>query len=465
MVKNSLPLDLDEYEKIIFFNALMDQSYLETIFEHTKPNFFKDKDIKLIFSILNLYYEEHQKIPTITELKAHLSTDDEKQALKRIVLSLNNFDNNFDKDVLIKNTERWLKEKSVINTVFNTSIDVQSGEINSSKILKNFEDACNISLIDNLGFDYLEKIDQHIEELKKVFKVLPTGWKWLDKHLGGGLMAEGRALYCFFGVTNVGKSIFLGNMATNILNQNKTVVLISLEMAESIYAKRISASLSKIPCNDLNTHSKPLKKHLSEYRLKNGNAKLIIKEFPTKSVTVLNLKTYIDKLIKKGIKPDAIIIDYINLIAPPVNNLSSYESIKQITESLRALSYHFECPIISATQATRAAVNSPSPDLDKTSESMGLSHTVDAQFSIWTEAEDIELGIIHLGIVKNRFGNRGVHTQLKIDYPTLSLSEIDDVPFGIVPKGKIPKNLVDESNPNISDILNSVEKYSNNDEN
>lgn len=465
MVKNSLPLDLDEYEKIIFFNALMDQSYLETIFEYTKPGFFKDKDIKLIFTILNSYYQEHQKIPTIAELKAHLSTDEEKQALKRIVLSLSSFENNFDKDVLIKNTERWLKEKSVINTVFNTSIDVQSGDVNSSKILKNFEDACNISLVDNLGFDYLEKIDQHIEELKKVFKVLPTGWKWLDKHLGGGLMAEGRALYCFFGVTNVGKSIFLGNMATNILNQNKTVVLISLEMAESIYAKRISASLAKIPCNDLNSHSEPLKKYLNEYRLKNGNSKLIIKEFPTKSVTVLNLKTYIDKLIKKGINPDAIIIDYINLIAPPVNNLSSYESIKQITEGLRALSYHFECPIISATQATRAAVNSPSPDIDKTSESMGLSHTVDAQFSIWTEAEDIELGIIHLGIVKNRFGNRGVHTQLKIDYPTLSLSEIDDVPFGLIPKGKIPKNLIDESNPNISDILNSVEKYSNDDEN
>lgn len=465
MVKKQLPLDLDEYEKIIMFNSIMDQTYLETIFEYAKPSFFKDKDIRTVFTVLNSFYEEHKKVPNTTELKAHLISEEDKQALKRVIISFNSIDKNFDNAILIKNTERWLREKAVMNTVFNTSVDVQSGDIDSTKILKKFEDACNISLVDNLGFDYLENIDDHLKDLQKVFNILPTGWKWLDKHLGGGFMAEGRALYCFFGVTNVGKSIFLGNMATNILSQDKTVVLISLEMPEQVYAKRISACLSRIPSNDLNLQLDPLKNKLNQYKLKNSNAKLIIKEFPPKGVTVLNIKTYIEKLVRSGVKPDAIIIDYLNLIAPPSNGLNSYEGIKQITESVRALSYNFECPVITATQATRAAVSSPNPDVDKTSESMGLSHTVDAQFSIWTEAEDVELGIIHMGIVKNRFGPRQVHTQLKIDYPTLAISELDDVVFNYTVKGKIPTNLVDDSNPNITDILSSAENYSNEDEN
>ena len=174
-----------------------------------------------------------------------------------------------DLTIISARKKRLIKEKSVLNTVLKTSLDIQTGIIDPSKILKEFENACNISLIDNMGFDYLESIDKHCDDLQKVFNVIPTGWKWLDDKLGGGLMADGRALYVFFGVTNVGKSIFLGNMATNLLNQDKTVVLISLEMPEQIYAKRISSQLSKIPFSDLKLQTDSLKNHLNQYKVKN----------------------------------------------------------------------------------------------------------------------------------------------------------------------------------------------------
>jgi hypothetical protein len=114
-------------------------------------------------------------------------------------------------------------------------------------------------------------------------------------------------------------------------------------------------------------------------------------------------------------------------LAPVDKGMNSYEGIKQITELVRALSYHFSCPVISATQANRAAYEQNNPGLETISESMGLAHTADAQFSIWTEEEDFELGIIHLGITKNRFGPRQCHTVLEIDYPTLTLRDPDSV--------------------------------------
>lgn len=425
-MSNNLPLDFDLFERIIFYNSIMDHDYLETILEYVKPSFFKDSKIRKLFEILKKYYLENNTAPNLTELKAHLISDEEKQAFKETVLSFQSLDKKYNKDVLLKNTERFLKEKTVIDTVQKTSLNVQTGDIDSTKILDDFEKACSISLIENIGFDYLESIDEHCEDLQKAFKVIPTGWKWLDSKIGGGFMAEGRSLYVFFGVTNVGKSIFLGNIATNILNQDKTVLLITLEMPEQVYAKRISSQLTQIPFDGLSNDLFKLKNTINEYKIKNKKSKLIIKEFPPKGVTVLNIKSYINKLVKKGIKPDAIVVDYINLIAPPSSGSNSYESIKEITESLRALSYTFSCPVISATQATRSAVNSGELDLDKTSESMGLSHTVDAQFSIWTEDGDTDLGIIHMGIVKNRFGPRKHTTILGIDYPTLTLKEIDE---------------------------------------
>jgi len=346
-------MDLNLFEKLIIYNALMDSSYLESIIEHAKPSFFEDKNIRSVFESLSEYYSNYKKIPNITELKVHMVEPERRNALKQVVIGFENIDKNYDKEILLKNSERFFREKAVYSTVLRTSIEVQSGEINTTKILKEFEDACNISLVENFGFDYLENIEEHCEDLKKVFDVIPTGWKWLDERIGGGFMTAGRALYVFYGVTNVGKSIFLGNIATNILDQNKTVVLISLEMSEQVYAKRISSQLSKIAMNDLSMQTEPLKQSIEKYKIQHKMSKLIIKEFPPKSVTPLQIKSYLDRLVKKGIKPDVIVLDYINLLAPPEKGMNSYESVKQITEQIRALTYYFGCPLISATQSNR----------------------------------------------------------------------------------------------------------------
>lgn len=423
MNQPELNLDLDYFENIVVFNSLFNNQYLETIIDYVEPLFFKNKDIRLVFDVLMTYYKQTSKIPNTTELKAHLVTDEQKLALKNVVLSFKAIDTKYDFDQLIVNTQRFLRERAVYYTLVKTTNSIQNSVADTTKILADFEKACSISLVDNIGFDYLENIEQHCKDLLEVFKCVPTGWKWLDEHLGGGLMAQGRALYVFCGATNVGKSIFLGNIATNILSQNKTVLLVSLEMSENIYSKRISTQISGIPIKEIADHTSSLKLFLQEYKQDHKAAKLIVKEFPPKSITVNHLRAYINKLVKKNVKPDVIIIDYVNLLAPNDSKANSYEGIKQVTEGLRGLSYHFECPVVSATQINRSGYDTSKPGLETTSESMGLSHTVDAQFSIWTEEGDNELGIIHLGIMKNRFGSRDIATTLEIDYPTLTLKE------------------------------------------
>lgn len=98
---------------------------------------------------------------------------------------------------------------------------------------------------------------------------------------------------------------------------------------------------------------------------------------------------------------------------------------------------------------------------------MGLSHTVDAQISIWTEEGDSDLGIIHMGVEKNRFGPRQVYTHLEIDYPTLSLKEPKEFSEEYSVKGKMPKltdDIESSLNSNIVDTLNFVENLSESDE-
>jgi len=102
------------------------------------------------------------------------------------------------------------------------------------------------------------------------------------------------------------------------------------------------------------------------------------------------------------------------------------------------------------------AYGQSNPGLETMSESMGLSHTADCQFPIWTEEGDVELGIIHLGITKNRFGPRECHTILEIDYPTLSLKDPDDVSKSFtIPKKNLPGSTSNVAS--ISDTLRAIE--------
>lgn len=458
----SLSFDKKLFEKVFIYNCLKDPLYLETIIDHTKPSFFENEKIRTVYSVIHSYFCLHKKIPNPTELNIHITDEDIRKSLKDVIISFNDIDKTYDKDVLLNITEKFLKEKTVFQTVQKTAVEIQSGDFDTSKIFKEFEKACNISLVHDHGVDYLENIDKHCEDLLKTFETISTGWSWLDDKLGGGFMKNGKALYLFFGQTNVGKSIFLGNIATNVLEQNKTVVLISMEMSEEVYAKRLSACISDIPMSDLKEEIPNLKKYLNDYKNNHEKSKLIIKEFPPKSVTPTHIKTYLHRLLRKGIKPELIVIDYLSLISSGTKGLNSYESQKEVAEQIRSLSYDFECSIVTAVQTNRSGYGDNQPELESTSESMGIAHTVDAQISIWTSEEDKDLHIIHMGVVKNRFGPRDCQTILEIDYPTLKLKEPDDVINDLAVTVKpVKKNTDSFDNLKIKSTLDIIQSLDN----
>jgi replicative DNA helicase len=415
-------LDLDFFETIIAYKCLTDEIYLASVIDHLNPIFFKNKDTKAIFELIKGFYTKNSACPTITEIKAYLTTDELKTSLKNVVSLFTGIDKNFNNDELTTNTEKFLKEKAVYHTMMSVVDDISKNDVDTSKILEKFDKACNITLTTQIGLDLFTDIDMVINDLNSTEKYIPSKWKWLDDKIGGGFLENGRSLYLFAGETNIGKSIFLGNVAVNIAQQGKTVLLVSLEMPELIYAKRLCSSVSKIPLGQLKAECVTLKNQISEYCLENPQSKILIKEFPPATITAHQLKSFIQKIIQKGINIDAIVLDYVNLLKPAFGD-SSYERIKNCTEHLRALSYHFNCPVISATQLNREGYEITDPGLKTISESIGLAMTGDVILSIWQEDTDKELGVIKMGFMKNRFGPNFGHCSMRIDYSTLTITE------------------------------------------
>lgn len=418
-------LDLEFYEQVVIYNILTDETYLASIIDNLEEKFFSNDNIKSVIGIIKDFYSTRDAIPTITEVKAYLTTQDSKDKFRRVVEMIKNFDNNFNKDELYENTERFLKEKAVVNTLLETAKEIETGNIDTTEIFNRFDDACSVSIQPDKGLDYLNEVQRHIDDLHKQDSTVSTGFPWLDEKIDGGYLENGRAIYVFAGSTNVGKSIFLGNTAVNIASTGKTVLLVTLEMSEFVYAKRLSTNITQIPINDLAGNSDELESKLNDFKSTTGG-RILIKEFPPSTITCSNLKAFIKKITDSGIKIDALVLDYVNLLTTNTA-VNSYERVKYITERLRSLSYIFTCPVITATQLNRTGYNEVNPGLETVGESYGLAATADCMFNIWQEEEDAELGIIKLGMMKNRFGQNFGSCTLHIDYTTLSLSQGDEI--------------------------------------
>lgn len=418
-------LDLDFYESVIIYNCLLDSVYLASIIDYLDSRYFKNKDIKLIINIITKFFKERSTVPTHTEIKAYLTDDEQKNSFKRVVELFTDIDKKFDKSELTDNTELFLKEKAVYNTLLEAAEKLDSKDLNTADLLQKIEKSVGINLSQHLGLEIFSDIDLFIKELHTEEPHIKTGWKWLDNKLGGGFLENGRSLYVFAGETNVGKSIFLGNIATNIALEGKTVLLISLEMSEMMYARRLSSAITSVPLSHLKEESETVRNLIKQFA-QTKRPKIIIKEFPPSTLTAHQLKAYVKKLIQKGIKPDAIVLDYLNLLSSPIGN-NSYERVLYCAQQIRALSYELNCPIISATQLNRSGYNIDNPGLETISESIGLATTADAIISIWQKEEDKEIGIINIGMTKNRFGPNFGSIALRIDYNTLQITEDDTI--------------------------------------
>ena len=118
----------------------------------------------------------------------------------------------------------------------------------------------------NLDFSFDEGLDFFNPESHKQLShnTFRSGFPFIDTVLGGGFSAK--SLYVFMGMPKVGKSLWLGNLAVQASKMGNNVAIITLEMNDRKYAKRIGANMLSIPIGEYNNaaqDSQTMKKKIS----------------------------------------------------------------------------------------------------------------------------------------------------------------------------------------------------------
>lgn len=432
-------IDLDLFEKVVVQNCLKkDSVYLASIIEYLDKSLFKNSHIGNALQIIKDFYIEQNSIPTLTEIKLRATTLELKESLKEVVKIIHNMEDTvYNNDELVKNTEYFIKQRNVANlTAKIVDEKVNSKEFDLDDIQKEWEKIHSITLLDNFGLDYFEDSDRVEEYLLQKDSLISTGYIGLDDAFGGGFQKEGKAIYDIGGETNIGKSLVLANIAINVVLQNLNVVIISPEMSEMRYAKRISGMITGIAINALGENIEQYKAEIERYR-KKITSKLIVKEVPTKGVSAKNIGAYLKKLKdQKGFIPNLICIDGHALLRPSVNQPSKHAELQFIVQECRALSYVHCAPILTVAQLNRGSHKANNPGLDNLAGSWDQLADFDAHVNIWQTDEDREANIIRYGGKKVRDGAKGGEGFLKIDYDCLRMSEdIDSLPSDYSPVG------------------------------
>jgi replicative DNA helicase len=229
---------------------------------------------------------------------------------------------------------------------------------------------------------------------------------------------------------NVGKSLIMCHHAASCLSQGKNVLYITLEMSENQIRERIDANLLDVTTDDLMTLTKEeYMGRVNQIKLKTSG-KLFVKEFPTAGAHVGHFKASVAEMkIKKGVVPDIIFIDYINICAgqrlKTSENTNAY--IKAIAEEVRGMAMEMNIPIVSATQLTREGMQSSDPDMTDVAEAISLPQTADLFLSITENEELEEMGQYLFKQLKNRLNkkNNPKRFMVGVDKDKLRLYNLD----------------------------------------
>jgi replicative DNA helicase len=152
---------------------------------------------------------------------------------------------------------------------------------------------------------------------------------------------------------------------------------------------------------------------------------LIIKEYPTKSASTQTLKSHLERLKKRGIKPDTIIVDYADLLKPVKSYGEKRHDLEGIYEELRSIAQLYKCPVWTCSQTNRGGLNAEVITMESISEAFNKCFVADFIFSLSRTPADKQANTGRFFIAKNRNGPDGLVFPVFMDTSNVSIKVLE----------------------------------------
>ena len=372
-----------------------------------------DQKLRDTAKFLTEYVDQYKVMPEVYQLNTICKT-----SLEQISVPKENY------EWLMEEFEKFSRHKGLERAILKSVDLLEKGDY--GPVEKLVKDAIQISLNRDMGTDYFEDPRGRLETLKNSNGQISTGWPSVDKKLYGGFNRG--ELNIFAAGSGGGKSLFLANLGVNWAMAGLNVIYLTFELSENLVSMRLDSMVTGIATREIfkNIDDVELKVKMAGKRA----GSIQIKYMPS-GKNCNDIRAYLKEYqVKKGRKPDVLLIDYLDLMMPlsvKVSPSDLFVKDKYVSEEIRNLAMETQCITVTASQLNRTAVEEIEFDHSHISGGLSKIQTADNVIGIFTSRAMKERGRYQIQFMKTRSSSGvGQKVDLEFNMDTLRISDLGE---------------------------------------
>ena len=387
-----------------------------------------DRKLQDVARFITEYVNEYKVMPEPQIVNASCNTD-----LNPVELPKENY------EWLMNEFENFSRHKGLERAILKSADLLEAGDY--GPVEKLIKDAIQISLNKDMGTDYFEDPRSRLEALKNSNGQISTGWPGVDKKLYGGFNRGELNIWC--AASGGGKSLFLANLGCNWAQQGLNVLYLTFELSENLVAMRMDSMLTGVGTREIFRNLDDVELKVKMMGRQAGSIQ--IKYMPS-GKTCNDLRAYLKEYqVKKGFKPDILLIDYLDLMMPmsvKVSPSDLFVKDKYVSEELRNLAMETQAVVVTAAQLNRAAVEEIEFDHSHISGGLSKIQTADNVIGIFTSRAMKERGRYQIQFMKTRSSiGVGQKVDLEFNLDSLRINDLGEEDENARPKPSVYEGL------------------------
>jgi len=393
----------------VLSSLLTHKEFLANIYDILNEEDFNNQAHRWIIKEILDYYDKYHTTPSLDILKVEVKKIENevlqlsiKEQLREAYISSDE-----DLEYIQEEFSAFCKNQQLKKALLSSVDLLKAGDYDSIKIM--IEDALKSGQDKNIGHEYNLEIENRYRKDNRM--PIPTPWEKINVLLQGGL--GGGDFGLIFGNPGGGKSWTLVALGGYAVRMGYNVLHYTLELGEDYVGRRYDSFFTNIPVNHIMEHKEKVEEVIPQIE-----GKLVIKEFPTGRASIHTVESHIRKCMNQDVKPDLILIDYVDLLSSKRKNVDRKYEIDDIYTSTKGLAKELNLPIWSVSQVNRAGAKDDVIEGDKAAGSYDKIMITDFCLSLSRKAKDKVNGTGRFHVMKNRYGMDGLTFGVKADTST-----------------------------------------------
>jgi len=408
---------------------IIDKEFARTIIDVIEPSYFENKYFKLIIQMIMEYYTKYEHVPTFDTLEQITKSEFQQEMASKIILDTLNKVKDAPLeggDFVQEKALKFCKQQELQKAITKAQKVIDGGEFeNYDKLETLVREALQVGEREDGMADVFSNLDDVLNEDYR--HPIPMGIPGIDRLLKGGL-AKGE-IGVVLAPTGVGKSTLLTKISNHAFNLGYNVLQIFFEDNPKIIQRKHFTLWTKIHPDELSVKKDSVMEKVKEIKETMPN-RLILKKLPSDTMTMLQIKNQIRKMVADGIKIDMVLLDYIDCVVPDKNLGDEWKSEGSVMRAFEAMCHEMNIVGWTATQGNRSSISSEVVTTDQMGGSIKKAQVGHVIISVAKTLQQKEMKLATIAITKSRIGDDGVvFENCKFDNGMLEIDTESSVTF------------------------------------